>query len=858
MGVRGLTTYIAKNAEKYLEPHELHDCNLVIDGDSLASNLYRWSPSCSSAFGGNYDHYYRIVCNFFAMLQQCNVTAYVVLDGGYQRRKLRTMQSRLRSKVSTIKYLNPSSFKPIFPIMMREVFVEAIEHCGVHMMRCVFEADDEVAVLARKLNCPVLSYDSDFYIHNVQYIPSITLTMKVYRRLKVTATGDGRPGNRRKTMVQELLDDGHGLKTKTPSKQNDASEQCYYYMDCCMYTINNLVEKRGLNDEMLPLFAVLLGNDYIKISIFSKFYRNVSLKGCGKKNSQQGKRIVAILHWLKNQTVESAVTSILSRVPKDRRQWLQNQIESAMSGYSTEESRSFTFFGFEKQRVTPSQSALKMLMNNVAQRDDAASDSDVESTGSIESDEEEDSDQCDDNEDDVDAAGSDEQVDSGVPTSKANKANTIDDDCNSSDHSNDEYCDKSVYDSYTPPAWIESKWLHAKLPRFVIDLLHLRLYVNAPQVENFLLPDAHEIALSILRLIFTILHYPRRPVLRYLTRVQRIAQIHYKRLECLDEGTCTFDSAKAANLSTFSVAFKDFDNFDEICHAINTELPSEYRLFALSLIFWAKHSKHVDAIHISSVILSAIVLGLIDKRIEPLRSRDKFQQKYQAQLHTTGKKRNEAKEPECGDVEAEATKQDVARVVDTPTATLETLISTINKLECIHAQNNLLVHFDLSDKMRKRHTENSSTILHAYAELQAIVFQLNCLNTLCSHPFANASISNFYNGSFLYNIYVALKDRPEVPYYLEKFIFAESPTLWAIYLKFITILTPFIGCLATSNDAVPRKKKNRTARKNRLRKEKRAAAAAERCSDEAETVNASDSDFEDLNNKFACLLNVNK
>lgn len=35
MGVRGLTRYIAEKADKYLDPHELHDCDLVIDGDNL-------------------------------------------------------------------------------------------------------------------------------------------------------------------------------------------------------------------------------------------------------------------------------------------------------------------------------------------------------------------------------------------------------------------------------------------------------------------------------------------------------------------------------------------------------------------------------------------------------------------------------------------------------------------------------------------------------------------------------------------------------------------------------------------------------------------------------------------------------
>lgn len=114
MGVRGLTTYIAANADRYLDAHELHDCNVVVDGDSLSCQLYK---SINSAFGGNYDHYFRVVCNFFEMLKQCNVTAYVLLDGGYQAKKLTTVKQRLRSKIGAIKHLNPlMDSQPTFPL----------------------------------------------------------------------------------------------------------------------------------------------------------------------------------------------------------------------------------------------------------------------------------------------------------------------------------------------------------------------------------------------------------------------------------------------------------------------------------------------------------------------------------------------------------------------------------------------------------------------------------------------------------------------------------------------------------------------------------------------------------------------
>jgi len=56
-----------------------------------------------------------------------------------------------------------------------EIYLKPYE---LHSTALVIDGDD-LSALARKLNCPVLSYDSDFYIHNVKYIPLITLTVKV-------------------------------------------------------------------------------------------------------------------------------------------------------------------------------------------------------------------------------------------------------------------------------------------------------------------------------------------------------------------------------------------------------------------------------------------------------------------------------------------------------------------------------------------------------------------------------------------------------------------------------------------------------------------------------------------------------
>lgn len=813
MGVRGLTTYIAQNADRYMDPFELHDCSLVIDGDSLSSNLYKWVSNCNSAFGGNYDQYYRTVCNFFEMLRQCNVVAYVLLDGGYQPKKLNTVRQRLRAKIGAIKYLNPFDAKPMFPIMMREVFIEALEHCGVLFMRCLFEADDEVAALARRLQCPVLSYDSDFYIHNVMYIPSVTLTFRVYRRNIPSSSGKGRQ-RQRKEMVQQILENGDTCKFKLKKVEEDqasAEKVSYYYMDCALYRIKNLVRDKQLRAEMLPLFAVLLGNDYISSSLFRKFYSNVSMKRTGKNNTPQGKRIIAILRWLQTETLQSAIGKIIGHVEKEKKQWLQRQMETAMDGYSQEHSDAYVYFGFATGDTTP-------LMRSFSFGS--------ESTASNETRESTD-----------DESESDAEADSDAG-------------CVLSEHSDKENVDENVDLQFTeknnhfePPAWLKEKLLNASLPRHIIDLLNLRLYVNSPQVENFLLPDCNVIAIDILRLIFTILHAPNRPELRYLTRVQKRTDIEYKRFECI-AGDIRFDSSRSDNFETFKYIFNSFDDASVFTDAIETaSMPAELRMFYLAIVYWSRKSEHMNIVHISSLIINYLVLSVIDRHLEPIRSRQKFEKAYRP------RELKQKKSPNTMMTSEEA----VASSIDE-------CLGAITRDECILAQANLLELFEVSGKLRAKHTEFSSQILHGFAEFQSIVYQMNCLNVLCGEHLAKIRMSNFYNGCFLYNTYVALKERPNVRYYVQHFLFPDSPNVFRLYEAMLAMLAPFVRCISSETISKRRKKRNINKKKAReLRKSQQQApteAEAGAVTAAPDEANASSSDYEDLSNKFSCLLKM--
>ncbi|XP_055298832.1 protein asteroid [Sitodiplosis mosellana] len=835
MGVRGLTTYIAANADRYLDEHELHDCNVVIDGDSLSCQLYK---SINSAFGGNYDHYFRVVCNFFGMLKQCNITAYVLLDGGYQAKKLSTVKQRLRSKIGAIKHLNPlMDSQPTFPIMMREVFVEALEHCHVLSMRCIFEADDEVAALSRKLKCPVLSFDSDFYIHNVQYIPSVTLSLKVFRR-NIPDEESKKKVRLRKELVSEINSDGDYDRFKG----TEVKRKCYYYMQCSMYRIANLTRDKGLRSEMLPLFAILLGNDYVPSSIFKKFYLNVSMKKTGKNSTKQGKRIIALLRWLQHETLASAIDKIINHVEKDKKVWLREQINNGISGYIHEKSMAYDYFGFSSNEQPGDYLSAATIPDCLV---DTTLEEDAD-TGTLEEEEVDKSDHGEGEDDDnSNAVENDDEDDNSSSSDSDTESEPLESD---SDDNKDEIQPNSKthdsFDTYTPtnetlfvpPEWLLKKILAGQLPRYVVDLMTMRLYVNNCQVENFLLPDCNAISVPILQLIFTILHQPYHREFRYLTRVQRRTDIEYKRFESLSVDR-EFDTASDKNRKFFELILRDFENSETIFKVIEETVPSDIRLLFIAIIYWARYSKHCNVVYVCSLLLCQIVLTEIDSRLEPtVRDRRKFEKIF----NPNGIKgvENAKKNVDENELSIEECKKDVTRN------------------ECIVTQfNRLLELFSISDKLRTKHTEFSSDIVHGFGEFQSIVYQLNCLNVLCGEPYSNIVISKCFNGCFLFNMYSTLKERPNIRYFIKTFLFPASPNLLNLFKAMMLVLTPFVGCL--SSETISKRKKRRNINKKKSREQRKNNVTA----NDDEHANADEEDpneaeFEDLNNRFSCLMKM--
>jgi hypothetical protein len=275
MGIRGLTSYISRHSDQYLEPYELKDCSIVIDGNSLASQLYSWVSNCNCAFGGDYDKYASCVKNFFCLLNRCNVTSLVIFDGGYETRKLPTVYARLRNKLSIARTVTPvtqSKFK-CFPVLMNEVFRDMLTIMEIPFVQCDFEADAEIVAIARRLGYPVLSYDSDFYVYDILYIPFSTVVLE-----------------------PEQPDSVQGKDVRK-------------HINCKIYSVDKFLDTLGgLDKSLLPVMAALLGNDYIEHKVFENFLSQIKLP---KNNSvRRTRQIMGLVEWLRKETVKTAVEKV--------------------------------------------------------------------------------------------------------------------------------------------------------------------------------------------------------------------------------------------------------------------------------------------------------------------------------------------------------------------------------------------------------------------------------------------------------------------------------------------------------------------------------------------------------------------
>lgn len=757
MGVKGLTTYIAANAKKYLTPFELHDTDLVIDGDNLASMLMRnMSPIVGNpAFGGDYDAYYEYVRRFFALLKRCNVNSYVLLDGGYQPSKLRTVKSRLQQKICAIRNINPTSSSQChFPLMFREVFINALQDSNVKYMRCLFEADHELAVLAKHLDCPVLSYDSDFYIYRVKYIPSVTLTYKAYKKVlqaegteqvyteRLTLKGKKR---QRKNLKPCLDIDADQFDVEEDAKTK-SSTACYYFMDCSLYELSNLVAADRIDPDLVPFLPAILGNDHISFFHLSSFVQKFNKQRTKKKRRQlsrvpQGRvRVDNVFAGLKDESVASVKEKLAATVRSpfiDKMQGVADSYElvPGQSGIS------FQFFGLEGEED--------------------------ELEVPDEEEEEEENDTPNESEDEgVDDVSNAEEEEEKTSLDNLMNKLTIETDQSKPTATNPE---KKVFVEHPEDLrpWFLEKYLTGVLPRFCMDMVNLKMYINSPQIENFQMEDANVAAHRIVVLLFSMLHEGREGVeLFYLTRKPGARVVTYKVIRSIALQQA-FDPQVDKNLLFFHDLYQNLPNRERIFEMVKC-CPPDYQLLFLGIVYWSKYSQQFSWSHVRALLVAFITLTVVDRKCGAVRKEADFNRLFGRDLERINK-----------EIAQQVEKQKPVEVENYFSATTERLLrKKVTKQECVVLLQRLVPFLERSQVHHKKHQPFSTTVLHGFAQLQSILQHLATLNELCNTPFARLRVEQVYKGFLLYNLYCSFNRRQDGDYYAQHVLFKGLRNAW--------------------------------------------------------------------------------
>uniref|UniRef100_A0A182JNG6 XPG N-terminal domain-containing protein n=1 Tax=Anopheles christyi TaxID=43041 RepID=A0A182JNG6_9DIPT len=866
MGVRGLTTFIGKNAAVYLKPHELHDTNLVIDGDNLCVQLFKKSQKTSLAFGGNYDTYYRIVVDFFDKLSLVKVVPYVLLDGGYESRKMAVVRYRMQQRIQKMKGFHVSAITTTPPQMLREVFVDAMRASGVSFMRCAFEADDEVAILARKLNCPVLSYDSDFYIHDVQYIPYVTLSNKVFRKVSDKEGENFKIGIVDRKQPKKGQQRGDGIKYIAQYGDQDVVEgegvETYSYLDCCLYTIDNLTGPHDrLKKEMIPLFAVLLGNDYIERSVLRAFYEAIRTGRVNRKINHQERRLKVILKWLQNHTFESATRAIIRHIKGEHKQQVYRQILTAIRGYNCEDCTSLHYFGLQAQTANETtlkddeiEKDLQTRLEEIGDEEEATETINEESFLDSEG---------EDATDDMQEESRVEQRDFESPQ------NSEDNVKNEEENEQDSVSEAVIMDGHEPliepglirnkftdrnwPEWFKLIYRAAQVPRFLADLIHSNLFINYPQIEDIKRPDSNELSGPILRTVFAILKTSfkvKTTEFKYVTRRTNsfgVTNVVFEGV-CLPKGI-EYDPSRLPNVTILQKLFEDsgLEKCGELFQTIKS-VPNNLRLYFLAIIYWAKNCPDVNLAHVHALVVCILQLQVVDKALKSLhRNADQYRQQNQAYLE---QQRQTSKTADSSSTSGK-TGNGFNRTF------YNKLTSGTSRAAAMLAYDNLIQHFSLNDKPSSGNRKTPSIepdTMHTLAIFQSVCFNLYALIPLLGNPFDNLRMHELYNTLFVYNMYEWIKERTDLYEYQRTVTFRYAPTLYSALCVMVEFVQTYVPELKDRERTV--KMKAKVPKRKQVTAQAKAITVrpANDWEKKDESSESEGEGFIDTNNKFSQLL----
>ncbi|XP_005074899.1 protein asteroid homolog 1 isoform X1 [Mesocricetus auratus] len=308
MGIRGLMSFVEDYSNEFFTDLKLRDTKIIIDGYSLFHRLC-FNSNLELRYGGDYDSFANVVQKFFESLFACHICPYVVLDGGcdISDKKLTTLKDRAREKIQAAHSLSVGGGGNVCPLLIREVFIQVLIRLKVCFVQSFSEADRDIMTLANHWNCPVLSSDSDFCIFDLKsgFCPLNSFQWR-------------------------------NLNTVNNTQDYYIPAKCFSLDAFCHYFSN-------LNKSLLPLFAVLCGNDHVNLPIIETFLSKARLPVSSK--GRRYHRVQGLLNWLSHfDGPAEALDNVLKYLPKKGREDVKKLLYCSMEEYQPSQVKLQDFF----------------------------------------------------------------------------------------------------------------------------------------------------------------------------------------------------------------------------------------------------------------------------------------------------------------------------------------------------------------------------------------------------------------------------------------------------------------------------------------------------------------------------------
>ncbi|KAM8980174.1 single-strand DNA endonuclease ASTE1 isoform 2-T2 [Sarcophilus harrisii] len=300
MGIRGLMSYVEDHSSQFFIDLKLRDTKIIIDGYALFHRLY-FDSNVDLRHGGDYDSFTDITHRFFESLSAYKIHPYVVLDGGcdISDKKLLTLKDRAREKIQVAYSLSLGGRGNLLPLLIREVFIQVLNKLHIDFVQCFSEADRDIMTLANHWNCPVLTMDSDFCIFDL------------------------------KAGFCSL----NGFQWKNLAVFKDTF---HYYIPARCFSVDKFCSHfNNMNKALLPVFAVLCGNDYINLPVLETIFSRMSFSsGTSSTKGRKHQRILGLLNWLSHFDAPSeALDNVVKYLKMNDREAVRDLLWASLEEY---------------------------------------------------------------------------------------------------------------------------------------------------------------------------------------------------------------------------------------------------------------------------------------------------------------------------------------------------------------------------------------------------------------------------------------------------------------------------------------------------------------------------------------------